>query len=111
MADRVVIAQGGLLPVSWRLGNAGLAPGLAQASLAIIGRGTVGIGPEVSVPAFADIGGIVPPETVGLQWRVDLPPGTYQAFTLVIGLDAGSTFTEIEFFPLNVFDPVDPFEF
>lgn len=110
MADQVVIAQGGLLPVSWRLGNAGLGPGRAQASLALIGRGTVRIGPEVTVPAFADIDGTVPPATVGLQWRVDSPPGSYQAFTVVIGLDPGSTFTEIEFFPLFVFDPVDPFE-
>lgn len=108
MARRVVIALGEVLPVSWPIGNAGLRSGFAQASLSITGRGTVSLGPSVSVPVLAglpEIGSTVPPAAVGLEWLVDVPPGNYQAFTVVSGLDPGSSFTEIEFFPLEVIDP------
>lgn len=105
MAGKVIIARGNVLPVSWFVGSAGLEAGLAQASLSLLGRGTVRLGPEVSVPPFAGIEGNVPPATVALQWQVNSPPGVYQAFTTVFGVDPGSSFIETEFFPLEVFDP------
>ncbi len=105
MADAVARAVGSLLPVQWPVGNAGLGPGLAQATLALIGRGTVHVGPTVSVPPFAGIEGPVPPAIVGFQWVVSGEPGIYQAFTIVMGVDPGSDFLEIEFFTLEISDP------